>query len=416
MNVELRFKNKHIMKKLLYSLMLVLMILPACKDEGRLDHIDDAAPAPAQVASVSVENLPGGAVLRYKFPADKNLLYVKAVYETTPGRQREAKASLFVDSLVLDGFAAAGSYPVKIYSVGRNEKLSEPVIASVDPLSPPIELTFPTLQMSPTFGGIKITYENAARGDLAVVLMVDTLGGVWRPLQTFYTNQAAGAFAQRGLKTNNMKFGLYLRDRWNNKSDTLVAEIEPGFEEEIPKSTWTKYSLAGDTDAPAENNETAYGLKNIWDGIIANPYTNVFATLRNQAFPMTFTVSLGKTVTLSRIVVHHRKNMAYAASSPRAFELYGSNVDTPGADLFGGDWTLLGKFRSKDAPDPIQPSDREEAEAKGLNFDLEAIPGVVDNPWIPVKYIRFRSMESYASNLLGQIIIAEIELYGKVEQ
>jgi len=46
------------------------VLLFGCKEEGRIDHIDDNAPAPVQIdkASITVQNTPGGAVLKYTVP------------------------------------------------------------------------------------------------------------------------------------------------------------------------------------------------------------------------------------------------------------------------------------------------------------------------------------------------------------
>jgi hypothetical protein len=385
-----------------------------CTEEGRLDHIDDSAPAPAGVENVTSIPIAGGAILRYNLPRDKNILYVKVEFETAPGEIREAKASLFKDSVTLMGYAAAGIYPVKIYSVGRNEKLSEPVPYDIEVLSPPVELVYPTLELTPNFGGIKLSYENTARGDLAMVVMIDTLDGVWQPLQTFYTNSASGSFSVRGLDTVEMKFGVYLRDRWNNKSMLYEKKILPIFEQYIKKDTWQKYTLPGDTDIPAENDESRYSLKGLWDEITNVLYFNIYASPHDQPIPMVFTIKLGKRVTISRIVVHFQAN-GYTESAPKKFELYGSDVASPSADLFGGDWNLLGRFQAKDKPDPVQPSDIEEVVTKGLSFDLEVVPGEIEDPWQGVQYIRFRTMETYKGPAYrGQLIFSELDLYGKI--
>src|SRR5690554_3177325 len=79
-------------------------------------YIDKEASAPANVRDVTVENRPGGAVITYTLPDDPNLAYVKAVYEIRPGVLREAKSSLYIDTLELVGFGDTNEYPVNIYS------------------------------------------------------------------------------------------------------------------------------------------------------------------------------------------------------------------------------------------------------------------------------------------------------------
>src|SRR5690606_9340925 len=74
---------------------LIGLLCGACEEDTRLNQIDSAVPAPGVVSNVSVKNVPGGAVLQYQIPADKNLLYVKAVYTTNTGAVRESKASYY---------------------------------------------------------------------------------------------------------------------------------------------------------------------------------------------------------------------------------------------------------------------------------------------------------------------------------
>src|SRR5690554_2494050 len=106
--------------RIIYILMLLMPFAwISCKEEGRTDFVDDAAPAPAQVTKVTVTNKTGGAVLRYVMPVDENLLYVRAEYEITPGVVRETKSSYYKDSLVLEGFGTESTYDVNLYSVGR---------------------------------------------------------------------------------------------------------------------------------------------------------------------------------------------------------------------------------------------------------------------------------------------------------
>jgi hypothetical protein len=118
---------------------IIHLLLFSCREDGRIDHIDGNAPAPAQVSDVTVRGTPGGAVLKYKLPKDENLLYVQAIYETQPGVQRKAKSSC--DSLVLEGYGDTQEYDIMLYSVGRNEKMSEPLTVPIKPTTPLVRLT-----------------------------------------------------------------------------------------------------------------------------------------------------------------------------------------------------------------------------------------------------------------------------------
>ncbi|WP_257669723.1 DUF4959 domain-containing protein [Parapedobacter tibetensis] len=397
---------------------LIGLLYSTCKEDTRLNLIDDSAPAPGAVSGVSVKNIPGGAVLQYKIPTDKNMLYVKAVYTTNRGVVRESRASYYVDTLLIEGYGASGSYPVTLYAVGKNEKISEPLTVLVEPLPPAVELSFPDLEVNETFGGVRISFKNEYEANLAISLMYDSLkNGMWRPLQTFYTKSRTGSFSYLGLDSLDARFGIYLRDRWDNKSDTLIKELTPLYEERLQKP-YIEYNLASDTYLPVEGSQN-YALPQIWDDITSSVNNDIFATPHTSPIPQTFTFRLNDPAIISRIRVHHRQNSEYAGANVKRFQLYGSNAAVPGDDLAGGDWTLLGEFESFKPSGPggaVTPEDKEYANVQGENFEL-VVTDKVPNPWIPVRYIRFRSMETWAGNTTtGQVIIAEITLSGQVQK
>src|SRR5690606_7186859 len=230
------------------TIILISVLWISCREEGRIDFIDDAAPAPGQVTNVTVENRPGGALLKYTLPVDKNLLYVRAEYEIQPGVIRQTKSSYFKDSLVLEGFGTPDTYEIKLYSVGRNEKESTPLVVQINPTVSPVRLV--SKKFRDTFGGVAIDFENPEQANLAIVLMADTADqGYQSELITYYTSAPKGTFTYRGvdgLDPVEHEFSMYIRDRWGNYSDTLTEKVTPWFEEFIPKSTWRDYTLPGD--------------------------------------------------------------------------------------------------------------------------------------------------------------------------
>lgn len=403
------------MKKLFWIKIFALLLLLSCKEEQVSISVDDTLPAPQAVKNVTVKNRPGGAVLYYDVPDDKNFLYVKAQYEIRPGVIRETKASLYTDTLLLDGFGSQGEYAVKLFSVGRNEKSSEPLLVQVAPEEAPVRQAFHDLVLSEGFGGVRVFYENPHKKDFAFCLIADTLNnGDWSPLQTFYSKNSAGVFSHTGLSPKPIKVGTYIRDRWSNTSDTLISTLTPLFEYMIPKP-YGVFNLASDAFAPAEDNAGRYAITGLWDGITHIENSNIFANTHTSPMPQTFTVNLKQSATLSRIKVHQRIKNEYTGSAVKKFELYGSNSMNPKDDLAGGDWVLLGRFESTkpSGPGPITAEDRQYANVQGENFELlptDEIP----NPWVPVRFIRFRTLETYnGPSERGQVIIAEISLFGQ---
>lgn len=411
------------MRNVLYKgiIILTIFIWNSCKEEDRLDHIDNLEPAPEQITDIQIINKPGGAVIKYKIPADKNLLGVKAEYERQPGEVSETKASLYVDSLVIDGFGNTEEHEVKLYSEGRNGKNSEPVTVEIKPLTPAVVLA--TKSLEATFGGVGIHFTNEARANLALVLMIDTTGlGLWSPLQTFYTKAPSGVFYRRGLEDIEGKFAVYVRDRWDNKSDTLVQLLTPIAEEELPKDDFTNLKLPGDSWEYIQG--AYYAIEGLWDGVTSNRTANVYAGKNSEPMPQHFTISLGCEVSISRFKVYHRVNDQYINSSPRTFELWGS--DNPPADGSWDNWYLLGEFEAfkpsgyeaDGSVGTITAEDKNYANVEGIDCELNVTDKVTD-PYRLVRYLRFKTTSTYSTYgtdvTTGQIIIAELTFWGQIK-
>lgn len=405
---------------LLSSILCLFLIWTGCKEEGRIDQIDESAPAPKSVTVTTVENISGGAIIRYNLPSDENLLGVRAEYERTPGQTVKTEASLYADSLLIEGLGQAKPHEVKLYSVGKNGKISESVFVEVNPLDPPIVIA--TKKMDATFGGVKIEFTNEARANLALVLMTDTLGtGDWIPLQTFYTKAAHGSFYRRGLENKEQTFALYIRDRWNHKSDTVIEILTPVLEEEIPKTKFQNMKLPGDSWEFIQGAQ--YAIEGLWDGITSNRVANIFASKTTEPMPQHFTVSLGHTVSISRFKVHHRLNDEYINSSPRIFELWGSEL--PPANGSWDNWHLLGEFEAfkpsgydeDGSVGTITAEDKTYARVEGIDCEL-VITEKVEDPYRPIKYLRFRTISTYSTYgteaTTGQLYFAEITFFGQI--
>ena len=398
------------MRRIIYCIVFLLPFFwIGCKEEGRIDHIDKNAPVPAQVTNIQVFNRPGGATLKYDLPTDENLLYVQAEYEIKPGDVKIRKASFFIDSLDLEGFGDTQEHAVKVFSIGKNEKVSEPTIVTIKPLTPPVFEASKTIDQ--TFGGVNVKIKNPYKANLAVEVMGDTAkNGYMTILQTFWTTAEQASFTVRGLDSIENNFGVYLRDRWDNMSDTIEATLTPLFEEEIPKSTWAEYSLPG--DAPIHNNE--YRVSNLWNQDWTNGNRN-FHTL-DTPLPACVTWDFGITVNLSRLVLWPRYHAGdtWVRGHPRAVEVYGSMNPNPDGSL-DETWIPLGKFEF------IQPSgigntptaeDNAFARA-GHDMEFDSTDFAPD-PFVPVRYIRLRIMSTYNFTSISVISIQEVSAFGNI--
>ena len=383
------------------SMLLLFATALGCKEDGRLDHINDSAPAPAQVSDVKSESKPGGAILTYRVPNDVHLAYIKAVYEIQPGVFKEGKSSFYTDTIRLEGFGDTNEYEVKIYSIGKNEKASEPVVVKVKPLEPPIYTAFADLALEAGFGGVKVKYKNPYQSNMAIVLDVDTTGsGELLPLQTFYTNARLGSYSVRGLTSVEKTFSVYLRDRWNNKSEVLTKKLTPLFEEKVPKP-FTSLKLPTDTYDPVESQ---YPIERMWDDVVDG---GIFASKHNTVLPQWFSVDLNRKVVVSRMKMHQRHpTYTYSGSNVKTFELWGTN--DPSGDGSWANWRLLGKFNSyKPSGLPMGKATDEDynyGHTLGEDFELEETPDAY-------RYYRFKTLETYGGG--SQVTIAEISFWGK---
>jgi len=398
--------------RILYIIIFLLTLLcNSCKEEGRIDFIDDSIPAPGKVTNVVVHNKPGGAVLKYTLPLDKNLLYVRAEYEIKPGVINETKSSFFKDSLVLEGFGIPTTYDVRLFSVGKNEKESEPLIVQINPTTAPVQLA--TKKFRDTFGGVAIDFENPEESSLAIVLMADTANlGYRSELITYYTSSPKGSFTYRGvegLDPVEQEFAVYLRDRWGNYSDTIIANVTPWFEEFIPKSTWTNYTLPN--DIPPVN--ASYPITRIWD---ENYDVDGFHGIETQMLPSTLTWDLGKSVKLSRIKLWPRNHAddRWKRGHPKVFEIWGSNSPNPTGEM-DDSWIPLGRFESLKPSGPGTQITQEDIAfaQEGIEFDF-GITDFAPEPFTPIRYIRFRTISTYANASFSTTHILEISFWGEL--
>ena len=384
--------------------LFIALLWCACAKEGRLDPANLDTPAPMQVSDVKVDPTPGGGILTYKLPTDVNLAYVKAVYEIQPGVFREAKSSKYTDTLRLEGFGDELVHPVKVYSVAANEKASEPVLVNVKPLTSPVKAVFSTIVFNETFGGVNVSMTNPTKANLSIVILKDTTGNNnWVTVRTFYTAAIVGDFAARGFQAKPQKFAVYIRDRWNNKSDTLFKTLTPLYEIEIPWGTFKKLVLPTDQIDLAGPNNT---IENLWNGNFAGD--NFYASSNASSLPQWITIDLGKKVVLSRFKQFMRRyGHCYAASGLKNFELYGSNAPNP--DGSWASWTLLGNFTTlKPSGLPLGQTTNEDLDYAvnlGADFYFTTQPPAV-------RYLRLKSLETYAS--AGQVVIMELKLFGQI--
>jgi hypothetical protein len=397
-------KKSLIMFRYLLSVCLFLLTISGCKNADiEPFNKNDAAPGP--VSNVRVENLPGGANITYERPA--NMLYVKATYSIRPGVEREVKNTYYKNTLTIDGFADTREYEVKLYAVSRGENASEPVVVKVKPLTPPIQQTFESLFIQENFGGIRVSFTNPSEANLVLNILVQDSIGDYVPADAFYTKRKAGFVNVRGFAPVKRKFAVYVRDRWDNHSDTAYAELTPIFEQQLDKTKFKEVKLPTDTYV---QHCCGTGMINLWDNSWNSG--NVFHTKPGTGLPQWFTFDLGANVSLSRFKFYHRlgggqqaTDGAYTGGDPQIFELYGSN--DPNQDGSWDSWTLIGEFQS------IKPSGSPQGTVTTEDFQYAVVDGEEFD--IPLGTPKFRYLRWKTNKVWGALdhhYISELTFFG----
>jgi len=390
------------MKKYICLLICCIVFLSACKQEELEPYFKDST-VPTKVSNINVESLPGAVKIMYDLPNDKAISYIKASCMIN-GKLRESKASIFQNTITIEGFPDTTNYQVNLYSVNRSEISSEPVRVDVKPLLSPYLKVFKNLEIFSDFGGATVSFENPDEADLAITLIHIDSTGFWNNGETLYTKKMKGTLSQRNLDTIPITFGVYIRDRWNNTSDTLIQELKPLYEENLDRTKFRVWNLP--TDEPS-----AFGwtLDKLWDGGFDEGqgfHTN------GTGWPQWITFDLGvNAAKLSRFRYWQRKNygLEFADRNIKKMEIWGSNDPNPDG-LWDNSWTYLMTVESvKPSGLPMGQLSSEDIQliADGEEFTFPSnIP--------PVKYIRLKILETW-SGAKNQWFMMEVSFWGSKE-
>lgn len=360
------------------------MFVMACKDTVPGPVENDGVP-PGPLSQLSVTNLNGAAEISYQVPSDPDLLYVRAVYTTKQGEVRETKVSRHHSSIRVEGFGDTDAYEVELYAVDRGENASTPVQVTVHPLSPPMQLSRASLEVQPTFGGISINFDNSAKDNLAFVVLANDSLGQFVPIHTYYTRLPKGEFAVRGLASEETRFGLFVRDRWGNLSDTLYTLQTPLFEIQLDRTLMRDYTLP--TDAPLGYSGSVNAL---FDGILTDSKRG-YHSGDAARMPQWFTYDMGVKAKLSRLTWFMREgSFYYSLHNPRVIEIWGSN--NPDPDGSWDSWELLVSYEQV-KPSGL-PRGQLSAEDQAAAAAGETVIFPIDVP--EVRYIRWKTLQNWS--------------------
>ncbi|MFD2744229.1 DUF5000 domain-containing lipoprotein [Sphingobacterium populi] len=368
--------------------------------EDKLAPLYSEGDSPGNVTVQNVESLPGAVKITYSLPADRDLLYVLAEYTDKYGRTIQGKSSTYTNTLTIDGFADTASYELSLYAVSRTEVRSTATSIQVKSLLPPVYQARNTVALRSDFGGVNVSFNNEAESPLALVVSYKDSLGRYVDTETFYTSTKEVSFTARGFASKETEFAVYLRDRWNNRTDTIFEKLVPIFEKELDKSRFRAVSLPTDV-------AVGWGLPipNLWDNTITEEGYMWHST--DAPMPMHITFDLGVEAKLSRFVLWQRQGQwIYNHGNPKRYEVWGS-VDPPNNGSWDN-WTLLASCVSeKPSKQPLGSNTSEDvaAAARGEESNIS-----LDAP--RVRYIRLKILEPWVGKGGLASHVSEMTFFG----
>ncbi|MET0464234.1 MAG: DUF5000 domain-containing lipoprotein [Chitinophagaceae bacterium] len=390
-------------KRYIYGSGTALLLLLAAGSCTKLElgPSENDGQAPGPVSNALVKNLNGAVEITFTPPSDPDLAYVKAKYTTKDGIVRENKVSRYSNKISLEGFADMDEYVVTMNAVDKGENASSPVEVRVKPLKPIYQLAFDSLAMTADFGGLNVNFRNFTQASLAYVVLTNDSLGNFVPTYTNYTDLRSGSFSARGFAAVEREFGVFVRDRWGNKSDTAMIRVTPYYEVQLDRTKMRAYSLP--TDA-------ALGYSGTFAGLFDNRFdiNSYYHSDGRTGMPQWFTFDMGVDAKLSRMVYYLKPDRTkyYDEHSPQIIEVWGSTAPNPNGS-FDDTWKLLTSYTmpkpsGSPAGTPLTQAD--------INFVEEGItvPFPVDAP--KVRHIRFKTLRNWGNT--NYVYVFEIKMFG----
>lgn len=400
------------MKKIFNILLIVICIAinSACTEETHIPHEDGLA-IEGKVSNIEIVPTAGGGVLTYSLPSDNSLSYVLAEVEMPNGTKREFVSSKYINSIEIIGLAQQEAHKVNVYAVSRGNVKSAPATLNLTPLNPPYLEVFKSLTLEPDFGGVKVRWANESEANLGVILLANDSLGDFSQYNSIYSNTKALNHSFRGMKTEENYFGIFVKDRWGNTSDTLYKYLTPLHENLLDRTKFKKVELPGDAILYPLT-ESTVRFEFLWDNIYmhtwAQDYTfKTMTTNDTRDFPLHITMDLGVNAKVTRMrLMHYYK---FENRAIKAFEIWG-HPGPPPADGSWNGWIKLGQyeqFKPSGITTPgqtasvVTEADKKFWEAgDNLNLDSEQA----------VRYIRIKGLKNWTNS--KNMSFAEVMFWG----
>lgn len=362
-----------------------------------------------EIKDITVENLNGGARIKYRVKDTPDFLYLIASYPIGNNRFRQIRCPISSNSMLLEGFAKADQYEVTLNLVSRNNELSDSVVVTVHPQTPHYILTNSRLAMSAGYGGVRVRGPNISRESISIhILSYNDTAGVYKELKTEKIKEDSIDVSVFGLDSVRHQFGFFTSDGFGNISDTTFVALTPLYEQLLDKARFYTYRLPSDSPV-------SYGweLKYFFDGKLGEPGWHTAMDKVKQG-----TFCLGVLAKISRIVLWSRPGDFYGYQNVRKFTIWGSDKSFPrdstlpansSVGTIAGDWVNMGNLVYPNPPSGLPPGQADRTDIAfgeaGVNFIMPKIARAT-------RFIRFECTETWAK--LSYLNAMEISLYGDI--
>ncbi|MCD8261863.1 MAG: DUF5126 domain-containing protein [Bacteroides sp.] len=136
-----------------------------------------------------------------------------------------------------------------------------------------------------------ISLQNEDRGNLIISVLTPDSIGQMEVIAESYTSLRNIHFAVRGYGPERRAFGVCLRDRWDNLTDTIYQELIPWEEHELDKANFREVVLETDIRL----NAWGFSMAHIWNNEYGWGLNDMCHSEDFPAYPVWFTFDLGVT-------------------------------------------------------------------------------------------------------------------------
>lgn len=438
---------------LLFSFMMI-----SCGEYMGVEQVKKDSAKPGKLVVNKVIPKTGALEIHFSLPeGDADISEVIASYFDKNGDKKLFSTSRYSPTILVEGFTGTDEVTVELTVRDSSGNSSDITYVKESPLISSIELAFESLKATPTFGGVKLEWQNPAGNQLAIhVLTEDNVDKYENtleedPTKTIYTSDSLKtSLPVRPYDARIQKFGFQISDKWGNRSDTLIVSLTPLKEERLnynkvvalttfkPRynagnQDWDQFAIdpvTGIQNDATYHSSTTYGPGSLFNGqkTAQEGYFYKFIKNYNDPDPVNHetvhtaysTFDLKCDIKISRFLFFQRTNYTYHynRSSPKRFRFWGTDDSNPNwTTKFPETWTLIGEYVG------VEPADRDNLTPEEVEFFMENNEFLAEEnnvnpdarPTTSFRYLRIEWLETY-NKTEPYYTLNEIEMYGDISK